>query len=94
MRAKSSDVVGAEAMNFLDCWDLQIVTDDGIWDVPWCRCYFSEGFRLKTFENFNIGGGGCAPWLDAICPDRCNGYFINILYFITYYYYYLIYFIL
>jgi hypothetical protein len=40
MRAESGDVVGTEATNFFcDCWDLWIVTDDGIWDIPWCRCY-------------------------------------------------------
>jgi hypothetical protein len=62
MGAESGDVVGAESTNFFfDCWDLQIVTNDGIWDIPWCRCYHSKGFRLKAFEDFNIGGGGCAP---------------------------------
>jgi hypothetical protein len=40
------------------------VTDDGIRDIPWCRCYHSEGLRLKALEDFNIGGGGCAPQLD------------------------------
>jgi hypothetical protein len=62
MRAGSGDVVGTEATNFFfDCWDLQIVTYDGIWDIPCCRRYHSEGYRLKAFEDFNIGGGGSAP---------------------------------
>jgi hypothetical protein len=53
------------------------VTDDGICDIPWCRCYHSEGLRLKALEDFNIRGGGCSPQLDAVCPDRFGGYFIN-----------------
>jgi hypothetical protein len=36
-----------------------------------------EGFQLKVLEDFNIGVGGCAPQLDAVCPDRFDGYFIN-----------------
>jgi hypothetical protein len=53
------------------------VTDDGIWDIPWCRYYHSEGLRLKALEDFNIGGGGCAPQLDAVCPDSFDGCLIN-----------------
>jgi hypothetical protein len=33
--------VCSESTNFFDCWDLQIVMDDGIWDIPWCGCYQS-----------------------------------------------------
>jgi hypothetical protein len=53
------------------------MTDDGIWDIPWCGFYHSEGLRLKALGDFNVGGGGCAPQLDAVCPDRFDGYFMN-----------------
>jgi hypothetical protein len=78
MRAESGDVGCTESTNFFfDCWDLQIVTNNGIWDIPWCSGYHSKGFRLKAFEDFSIGGGGSAPQLDAVCPDMFDGYFIN-----------------
>jgi hypothetical protein len=32
---------------------------------------------IKALEDFNTGGGGCAPHLDDVCPDRFDGYFIN-----------------
>jgi hypothetical protein len=62
MGAEPSVVLGAEASNlFFDGWDLYVTPNNGIWDIPWSISYQTQGFRLKAFQNFNVGCGGCAP---------------------------------
>jgi hypothetical protein len=59
MGAESSVVLGAEVRNFFfDGWDLYVTPNNCILNIPWGISYQMQGFRLKAFQNFDIGCGG------------------------------------
>jgi hypothetical protein len=38
--------------------------------------YHAQGFRLKAFQDFDVGRGSRAPELDTISPDRFEDGFV------------------
>jgi hypothetical protein len=51
-----NSVMGAEATDFFFYWwYLEVLMDDWVWHVPGGIHYQTQGFRLKTFQNFNVG---------------------------------------
>jgi hypothetical protein len=40
---------------FLDLWHVEIASDNTVRHIPWCVHDLTEGFRLETFEDFNVG---------------------------------------
>jgi hypothetical protein len=39
--------------------------------------YHAQGFRLKTFQDIDVGCGSRAPELDAVSPDRFEDGFVQ-----------------
>jgi hypothetical protein len=60
--------VGADF--FLDRWHVEIVSDNSIQHIPWGVHDQTYGFRLETFQDFDVGCGSRTPELDSISPDR------------------------
>jgi hypothetical protein len=55
---------------FLDGWHVEIASDKRVRHIPWCVHDLTEGFRLETLEDFDVGCGSRTPQLDSISPDR------------------------
>jgi hypothetical protein len=55
---------------------LEIFVDPLVVYIPRCIQNGSESVGLKAMENFNVGIGGCPPWLNAIGPDGFEYCFI------------------
>jgi hypothetical protein len=54
---------------FLNCWYLEIPSDNRIRHVPRCFHYHAQGLRLEAFQNFYVGCGGLTPELYSVGPD-------------------------
>jgi hypothetical protein len=46
---------------FLDRRYVEIVADKTVRHIPWCVHDLTEGFRLKAFEDFDVGCGSRTP---------------------------------
>jgi hypothetical protein len=46
---------------FLDRWHVEIASDNSVQHIPWGAHDLTEGFRLKTFEDFDVGCGSRTP---------------------------------
>jgi hypothetical protein len=71
MCSEACTIVRAVAADFFfDCEDVEIPTNESIRNIPWDVHYHEQGLRLESFEDFNVGGGGRAPELYAVGPER------------------------
>jgi hypothetical protein len=78
MCSEASTIVRAVAADFFfDCGDVEIPANESIRNIPGGVCYHAQGLRLESFEDFNVGGGGRAPELYAVGPDRLEYCFIE-----------------
>jgi hypothetical protein len=46
---------------FLDRRYVEIAADKSVRHIPWCVHDLTDGFRLETFEDFNVGCGSRTP---------------------------------
>jgi hypothetical protein len=70
MCADASTVLRAVAEDFFfNCWYLEIPSDNRIRQIPRSVHYHAQGFRLETFQNFNVGSGSRTPELCSVSPD-------------------------
>jgi hypothetical protein len=51
---------------FLDRWHVEIASDNSIRHIPWGVHDQTKGFRLETFQDFNVGCGSHTP-VDTKC---------------------------
>jgi hypothetical protein len=48
-----------------------------VWHVPGGIHYQTQDFRLKTFQNCDVGILGRAPEFNAVCPDGFEFSFVD-----------------
>jgi hypothetical protein len=62
MSTEAEAVVRAVVADFfLDSRHVEIAADKSVRHIPWCVHDLTEGFRLETFEDFDVGCGSRTP---------------------------------